>query len=114
MNRLQFSKWPGNVRQLENTLYSAVIKAHPPYVLNEDLVIGDEPNWDGSEEETESPLEAISKNLLIKTLKENHGDTSKTADVLKVSRGTIYYRLKKYGIDPKNISETSAVFEVSP
>lgn len=105
MNRLKSARFPGNIRQLENVLYSAVIRSRAPYVIEEGTLLAESPTWTGLEdEETEPPIDTITKQLLLQVLRNNQWDTSKAADVLKVSRGTIYYKLKKYGIDLKDPS----------
>lgn len=58
--------------------------------------------------EDEAPLDAISKELLLKILKESSWDTAKAAETLKVSRGTVYYKLKKYGINLREAAKRSA------
>jgi transcriptional regulator with PAS, ATPase and Fis domain len=107
MDRLQSGRWPGNVRQLENVLYSAVIRSRSPHLLDEELLLSDSTTWanppEGKQEE-ETPLDQITKQLLIQILKENQWDTQRAAEILKVSRGTIYYKLKKYGIDLRETS----------
>ena len=111
MKTLQAGTWPGNVRQFENILYSALLRSRSPYVLNEEIIMGDSPTWMGSDEsgseDGESPMESISKQYLLKILKRNQWDTTKTAETLKVSRGTIYYRMKKYGIDLQKVPRGS-------
>ena len=105
MNSLQIAKWPGNVRQLENIIYSALIRSHPPYIIDEEILLSDSNTWSGAQDASEeSPIDKINKNLLLQVLKENQWDTTRAAEILKVSRGTIYYKLKKYGIDLQKIS----------
>ena len=105
LGRLQNAKWPGNVRQLENVIYSALIRSHPPYVIDEEFLLSDSSTWSGtSEAAEESPIDKINKELLVQVLRENQWDTARAAEILKVSRGTIYYKLKKYGIDLQKIS----------
>ena len=100
LRRLQAADWPGNVRQLENALYSALVRSRPPQLLDEEILLSDSPTWNGaSEREGDAPLDAISKELLLRILKESNWDTVKAAESLKVSRGTVYYKLKKYGIN---------------
>ncbi len=106
--------WPGNIRQLENVLYSAVIRSTPPYLINKEILLSESINWfekkelrfpideepASSDESHDNLIEEINKKLLLKILDENSWDTIKTAEKLKVSRGTIYYKMKKYGINP--------------
>lgn len=105
MNRLKTARWPGNVRQLENVLYSAVIRSRPPYVLDERILLADSPTWTGTQEaEPEAPIDTVTKQLLLQVLKQTQWDTAKAAEILKVSRGTIYYKMKKYSIDVREAS----------
>jgi DNA-binding NtrC family response regulator len=107
LGRLQSADWPGNVRQLENAFYSALIRSRSPQLLDEAL-LSDSPAWNSATETAEeAPLDAISKDLLLKTLKENRWDTAKAAEFLKVSRGTVYYKLKKYGINLREAAKRS-------
>jgi len=100
MHRLQTAPWSGNVRQLENTLYSATLRSRPSYVINEAVLLEDASMWMSSEGgEQENPLDALSKQAFIQILTEHQWDTAKVAKVLKVSRGTIYYKMKKYSIE---------------
>ncbi len=41
----------------------------------------------------------MTRQVLLQTLKASGWDTVKAAAALNVSRGTIYYQLKKYGIN---------------
>jgi transcriptional regulator of acetoin/glycerol metabolism len=92
--------WPGNIRELKNTLnYAAAIseKDHidledlPAYILHEeqkDRGIGDSANT----------LSDVEKKMILHTLKENHYNIKKSAEILNISRKTLYNKLKKYGL----------------
>jgi DNA-binding NtrC family response regulator len=101
IDKLREYHWPGNVRQLENTLLNAFISTSSPHFIDEkDLEL---------QTEFEIParsFDAINRQLLIETLKECNGDTAKAAEVLKVSRGSIYYKCKKLGINIKEVSNS--------
>ncbi|MEC4677876.1 MAG: helix-turn-helix domain-containing protein, partial [Nitrospirota bacterium] len=97
----QAEQWQGNIRQLENCLYGALVYAHPPYLLTKDDFPDEAPTF--SHDDDDPSFDKISKQLLLQTLENQGWDTTKAADKLKVSRGTIYYRLKKYGIDLKKM-----------
>jgi DNA-binding NtrC family response regulator len=104
--RLKAARLQGNVRQLENLLTSAVIRAKSPYLLDENAILTDSPTSPEEPEGDEAPLlDTISKQLLLRKLKENRWDTQKTAEALRVSRGTVYYKMKKYGIDLQTLSK---------
>jgi two-component system, NtrC family, response regulator AtoC len=94
--------WPGNVRQLENTLYSACLQVRRTGIIEKRLLEQDAESWlgDSMGGMQEPPLDSIHKQALVKILTDCQWDTAKAADLLKVSRGTIYYKMKKYGIEP--------------
>lgn len=99
ISTLKAYPWPGNVRQLENVLWNAFINTKPPHQIDvSDLEL-----------EAESPgsirsFDEINRQLLLETLKGCQWNTAKAASILKVSRGTIYYKCKKLGIDIKQVS----------
>ena len=102
--------WPGNIRQLENCVRHSLVLAEDkiyPYHLPEDIY------HDPKQQPFELPLEkeipqevtvakdCEEKMLLIQALKETNGNRSKAADILGVSRVTVWSRMKKYGLLPK-------------
>lgn len=108
---LLMGAWPGNVRQLENTLYSACLQSRRTGIIDKFLLQKDAEAWleKHSDEMEEPPLDSLNKQALIKTLSACQWDTAKAADILKVSRGTVYYKMKKYGIEgPRPFSHRSS------
>ncbi|HET6464251.1 MAG TPA: sigma 54-interacting transcriptional regulator [Nitrospiria bacterium] len=101
IEKLREYHWPGNVRQLENTLLNAFISTSSPHFIDDkDLEL---------QTDFEIPaksFDGINRQLLIDTLKSCNWDTAKAAEVLKVSRGSIYYKCKKLGIDIKQLSKS--------
>ena len=92
--------WPGNIRQLENTLEHAV-------VLNQDRIIRPE-NLPTELTQTEKPVttqvikaaEDISPERLRKVLESVAWNRSEAAKILDVHRNTIWRKMKKYGLTP--------------
>lgn len=109
LQRLTSESWPGNGRQLQNTLYSAMIRASKSPIREEATLMEDMASWLSPETSTEeAPLETLSKQALLQVLTQHQWDTNKAAEVLKVSRGTIYYKMKKYGIEaPRGLRRDS-------
>ncbi len=105
LRRLTSASWPGNVRQLENTIYSAMIRAPQSPIIEEATLMEDMASWINTETVSkEAPLETLSKQALVQVLTQHQWDTTRAAEVLQVSRGTIYYKMKKYGIEaPRGI-----------
>ncbi len=93
--------WPGNVRELENTVERAVILAKEPLIKKEDLSL---PSGDivslgkvsfslGSKS-----LRKVERNLLATVLEETKWNLSKAAQILEISRTTLYSKIKKHGL----------------
>jgi DNA-binding NtrC family response regulator len=101
IEKLRAYHWPGNVRQLENTLLNAFITTPPPHLIDDkDLELQVDFNT------SSKSFDDINRQLLIETLKNCNWDTAKAATVLKVSRGSIYYKCKKLGINIKQLSQS--------
>jgi two-component system NtrC family response regulator len=89
--------WPGNVRELQNKLNSAVIMAEGPLITAEDLGLA--PSTETAsllnlkEARTRAERQAINQALAI-----TEGNVSRTAELLGVSRPTLYDLLEKYSI----------------
>jgi DNA-binding NtrC family response regulator len=91
--------WPGNVRELENVLERAVILARSD-TLTPDLL---PPRLAGEAEQpaqapAETPLDEAEKEAIARALAEHDGHRQQTADALGISRRTLQYKLKKYGL----------------
>ncbi len=101
MDRIRKAQWPGNVRQLENVLYSAILRSRSSNLIDDAVLLKDTTTWTTTTPtEEETPLDTMNKQALLQILTQHHWDTTKAAEVLKVSRGTIYYKMKKHGIEP--------------
>jgi len=94
--------WPGNIRELENTLERAVVIAGSPEIQVNDLpphivAIGEErPAL--SDETLPQWIERLEIEILKKTLLEFEGNISKVAKKLGIGRATIYRKAKKYNL----------------
>jgi two-component system NtrC family response regulator len=96
-NAIENYAWPGNVRELENKLKGAVIMAEGRYVTAADLGLANageqQPNVNLREIRREAETLAIRNALAY-----SDGNISKTAQLLGVTRPTLYDLLEKYGI----------------
>ena len=94
---IQAYAWPGNVRELENKVKSAVILAEGPLVTAEDLGLagasGGELLFNLKEVRARAERQAILQALALSDNK-----VSRTADLLGVSRPTLYDLMDRYGI----------------
>ncbi len=85
--------WPGNIRELENTIERAVIMARSHLIEEHDLRL------QKREEKLEigMSLKEIEKMAVLKTLESVNGNRTKAAEKLGVSRRWLQYQLKEWG-----------------
>ena len=92
---LQQYAWPGNIRELKNTVQRAVVFAKGGWISAESLKLDLGMRQDKvavlSEEEKE-------KQLILATLERTGGNRARAARILGISRTSLYDKLKKYGI----------------
>ena len=84
---LQTYTWPGNIRDLENAVQSALIVCKTGKILPEHLPA----RLDYQKEKTE-------KETIIKTLEKCKFSKTDTASHLGISRKTLFNKMKKYGL----------------
>lgn len=104
---LQYS-WPGNVRELQNYLERAVL-----FCKSEMIQVIDLPETllkKSSERfirlRLSSPLiDNVEEALIAQVLNETKGNVSKTANLLGISRGTLYSKIRKYGLETETKSK---------
>ena len=93
--------WIGNVRELENAIEYAFVHCDGNIILPQHLP-GDIRKLKKEEVRIEGKtLEELEKEFIKKTLKANNFDKGKTAKALRISRTTLWRKMKKYGL--KNI-----------
>ncbi|MGR8919090.1 MAG: PEP-CTERM-box response regulator transcription factor [Gammaproteobacteria bacterium] len=89
--------WPGNVRELENRVKRAAIMADRKFIDPEDLELED---VTGDELMTlKQHRERAEATAIRQALAISDGQIGKTAELLAVSRPTVYHLLKKYDIE---------------
>jgi DNA-binding NtrC family response regulator len=87
--------WPGNVRELQNAVERAVVLCKGETVEASDLPIYGFPS---AEAQAERSLEGKEKEQVVQVLRETHWNLSKAAEVLGISRGTLYSKIERYGL----------------
>jgi two-component system NtrC family response regulator len=92
--------WPGNVRELENRVKRAVIMAENRQITAQDLELG----GPGEEEQGSFNLRDIrdraDRQAIVRALSHVGGKVSQAAELLGVSRPTMYDLLRKYNLKP--------------
>ncbi len=103
LDALARHEWRGNVRELENVLERSLILCRgdmldvrdlPEHLLSPAQPVSALPNLALGE----NPLEAAERHALEETLRRYAGHRERTAQALGISRRTLQYRLKKYGM----------------
>lgn len=97
-------RWPGNVRELENVLERAVMLCQKEFIDVSDLpkyFQSVSPSAQGIpfiDKEYLSTLDELEREYITYLLKKTHNNLKKTAEILNISRTTLYNKLKKYNI----------------
>ena len=107
MEHLKNYSWPGNIRELENIVERCVV-INESDVIGEDSLpaeilscSGNEVSCSSAENSRELLNEAIDdkeKEVIIKVLRENNGNKTKSALALGISRRSLHRKIQKYGI----------------
>ncbi|HAQ40418.1 MAG TPA: sigma-54-dependent Fis family transcriptional regulator [Clostridiales bacterium] len=113
MKKIMSYSWPGNIRELENAIERAVNLSSGRIITENDIFIEnmcnnvndslnknylDDKNIDIVSESEIEPLEVIEKRAIERALNISGGNITTTANLLKVTRNTIYNKMKKYNI----------------
>jgi DNA-binding NtrC family response regulator len=94
--------WPGNIRELQNTIERLKILAEGPEIKLDDVPVSIRiPNHatQSAEFSVGTPLDEVEKGHILRTLAYNHGNKTKTALVLGITIKTLYNKLHRYGED---------------
>jgi len=94
--------WPGNIRELRNTLEYAFVTAESQMIKPENLPHALFENQNSEGLDWYSPQEAEGneeKERLLDALKQANGNQTRAASLLGVSRITVWKRMRKYNIN---------------
>jgi len=102
--------WPGNVRELQHTIEGAVILAEGSVITEKHLDISIAAS-------THTPLDMISpdslalpdvtRQHLLDVLERCHWNQKRATEVLKISKATLWRKLRAYGIDVTKIRKST-------
>jgi two-component system NtrC family response regulator len=90
--------WPGNVRELENCIKRAVIMADGSQITVEDLELNDGDKNENGLFDLRRAREEAEKRAVIAALARSNGNVMKAAELLGVSRPTLYDLMHRIGI----------------
>jgi two-component system response regulator HydG len=107
MEALKAYAWPGNIRELQNTIEQLKILTDGPEIRLEDLPFNIR-MAQGNSQNTQSPqaggvaiamtLEDLEKNHILQMLAYQQGNKTKTAKMLGITIKTLYNKLHRYGM----------------
>ncbi|MHC0038104.1 sigma-54 interaction domain-containing protein [Pseudoneobacillus sp. C159] len=103
MEHILHYKWPGNVRELENVLERAINLTdtdtihtdHLPYTITKSKRVQKITN----RQTLKSILEETEKEIIQNCLEEFHYNKVRVAEVLKISRSSLYDKMEKYQLE---------------
>jgi two-component system NtrC family response regulator len=90
--------WPGNVRELENVIERAVIMADGTSLTPVDLGLQDKGEGGSELLNLRQIREEAEKQAIIRVLGRVNGNVSKAAELLGVSRPTLYDLMERFGL----------------
>jgi DNA-binding NtrC family response regulator len=114
MNTLINYSWPGNVRELQNVAERCCLMSAGGEIQADELpdelkgTVNTEIHSaaiSAAEEEVSIKralprvTEAVEKELILKALKQSGGNRDAAAELLEISRRSLFYKLKQYGIE---------------
>jgi formate hydrogenlyase transcriptional activator len=104
MDAMQRYSWPGNIRELQNFIARAVILTCGPAL--------EAPLWELRQVDDRSASEATTleeaeRSHILRILEETDGVLAPAAELLGVPRTTLYYKVRRLGIDLRrsNVAE---------
>jgi transcriptional regulator with GAF, ATPase, and Fis domain len=112
LSALQSYAWPGNVRELENVVERAIIVTRGDYIVANDLDFGrrtaqavtsSSPGIPAVAAAGDRPLQARlheqERNEIVAAIDRAGGNIASAARTLGINRSTLYYRLRKHGLE---------------
>lgn len=109
---LEAYHWPGNIRELRNTMMKAAVLAAGPEIEPSDLPVSigfrtktngtipiDQGMAGGNPERPN--LDRIEKHAILETLAKTNGHQQRAAELLGISRRTLSRKLKLYGMEAR-------------
>lgn len=93
LDKLMSYSWPGNIRELQNTIEKAVILSETTVIKPEDLYL--KPVREISNLDPVTTLEEMEERMMLLAVERNNGNFTAAAEQLGITRQTLYNRLKK-------------------
>jgi DNA-binding NtrC family response regulator len=97
--------WPGNVRELINIIKRAAIMCEGNHITLDDLPLYLRGNYSFeslkmySDKSLDKAISDLEKSMIVEALKKTKGQQAKAAKLLSISERSMWYRIKKYGVE---------------
>jgi len=99
MQALTDTSWPGNVRELQHYIERAIVTTTGPILACKDLVALDSVAKDGDlRSATRGAVTQTERVRIVDALKKTGGNRSQAAKLLRISRASLYNKLRSYHI----------------
>lgn len=100
MRALCDAPWPGNVRQLQHYIERAVVTTVGPSLRCDDLIdVGADPEGEGLRSASREAVAQTERTRIVDALTKTAGNRLKAAKLLKISRASLYNKLRAYSIE---------------
>lgn len=90
--------WPGNVREMENTIKRSVIMSDGPQVNQSDLGLAQQADTDNEPLNLRQVREEAERGAVVKAMARCNGNVAHAAEMLGVSRPTLYDLMNRFGL----------------
>ncbi|MCA8962873.1 MAG: sigma-54-dependent Fis family transcriptional regulator, partial [Planctomycetes bacterium] len=97
--------WPGNVRQLRNTIESGVVMASGDEITLADLPLMPTPRGARVAAWQPRSLQDVEREHVERVLDAVNWNKSKAAEILGIERSTLYARIRNYDLKPPSERE---------
>ncbi|MBN2008719.1 sigma-54-dependent Fis family transcriptional regulator [candidate division KSB1 bacterium] len=97
MRMIENYKWPGNIRELRNVIERAIVICDKELILPENLSFPFE-SMNAHVITSDDSLEAAEHRQIQRVLTKTGWQLTKTAEILKIDRTTLYNKIKKYNL----------------
>ena len=94
MKKLKAYSWPGNIRELRNTVERHIALADGP-ILNIDQTLISSDSGDGIDADSPT-LEELEKRYIMKTLQKFNDNKEQTASLLGINKSTLWRKLQNW------------------
>jgi two-component system, NtrC family, response regulator len=99
LDAMRRHSWPGNVRELQNRVQRALVLSDGKMISPAELDLsGISDSREGPQGSLKEARQEFERDIIVRALKENGGNISKTARAIGISRPTLYELMERHGL----------------